>query len=240
MTRKKWQAVVRQRRESSPGNNASYFIHNNGASTPGIIKCIGFLSFLWWSISPMQCFSQPEATCKLERHYSLYGTDLSSELFNLTLLVSRLSIHILRKQTGPCTMGSLQDCVRQCRGPVAQLPVLTSCLCHVLASFPAKCSCLCFSFIRLILIRWLGRTEAVDIDKTLRKMHDLRKCTPLRAAGRMVALMNTPGVGPVHTHIRSFGTKECFYFSFLCLMNMQHEEIWQEKNGAYKNIPNSL
>lgn len=56
---------------------------------------------------------------------------------------------------------------------------------------------------------------------------------------RMVALKEPLVWACTHT-LKSFGTKECFYFSFLCLMNMQCEEIWQEKNGAYKNILNSL
>lgn len=56
---------------------------------------------------------------------------------------------------------------------------------------------------------------------------------------RMVVLKEPLAWACTHT-LTSSGSKGCFYFSFLCLMNMHCEEIWQEKNGAYKNILNSL
>lgn len=98
-------------------------------------------------------------------------------------------------------MGSLQDCVRQCRGLVAPVACAYFLSLSRVSKLPSKMPVPMFQFPRPFPHphKVVGRTEVVDIDKTLRKMHDPGKCAPLRAAVAHGGPEVAPGVG-LFTH----------------------------------------
>ena len=131
--------------------------------------------------------------------YSLYGTDLSSELFKLTLLVS-LSKHPHSEKTAQCV--SLQDCVRQRRGLVAPIACVHFLPLSHVSMLSSKMPVPRFQFPHLFphLHKVVGRTEVVDIYKTLRKMHDPWKMCPSLCSSGAWWHWRSPWRGPVHTH----------------------------------------
>lgn len=97
------------------------------------------------------------------QRWSPYDSNLSSQLFNLALVSQAKHPHsgkTARSLNGVYLPRTVVGGAEGWSKPQdsAKLPVLTSCLCHMLARFPAQCQCLDFNFLIcfLLLVRVLG------------------------------------------------------------------------------------